>query len=317
MPGRNQDSQVIAQDTREEGSGNETAVDALEGSPSRQAFLHLFWSGGFGLFLLLQGYALWAGHNPPMRLAFNGVFLACALVVLALLQRGHLRLVTLLTGYVPPALLLLVILMARSIHIPAVVALPPMVVVTAWLLGRRAAVWLTAAAVLEVLGVGLYLHLGGQPRLPPPEPFQYGITLLVYLLVSLSIGLLSESSHREQMRIAQDHARVDKLTGLATRNLFLEQVGQALRDSERRHRHGARQWAGAGIVKKGVLPRHARIVAGTEGPELAARPALFRVMARHAFAPHWRSHTPGRVMSTPPADCKEHFMSATPSTSFA
>nr|WP_256489960.1 phosphodiesterase [Ideonella oryzae] len=89
------------------------------------------------------------------------------------------------------------------------------------------------------MGVGLYLHLGGQPRLPPPEPIQYGITLLVYLLISLSIGLLSESSHREQIRIAQEHAFVDELTGLANRSLFLDRLGQALQDGHTPPRHGA------------------------------------------------------------------------------
>ena len=229
---------MIPQDTQEEG-GSWLAAGGLEGTRSHRAFLHLFWGGSFALFLMLQGYALWAGDNPPMRLVFNAVFLACALGALVLLQRGHIRLVTQLTGYLPPALLLLVICTARSIYIPAVAALPPMVVVTAWLLGRRAAFWVTLAAVLEVMGVGLYLHLGGLPRMPPPEPLQYGITLLVYLLISLSIGLLSESSHREQIRIAQEHAFVDGLTGLANRRLFMERLGQALQDSQNHQRHGA------------------------------------------------------------------------------
>jgi hypothetical protein len=229
---------VIPQDTQEEG-GSWLAAGGLEGTRSHRAFLHLFWGGSFALFLMLQGYALWAGDNPPMRLVFNAVFLACALGALVLLQRGHIRLVTQLTGHLPPALLLLVICTARSIYIPAVAALPPMVVVTAWLLGRRAAFWVTAGRRAGGDGRGPVPAPGGQPRMPPPEPLQYGITLLVYLLISLSIGLLSESSHREQIRIAQEHAFVDGLTGLANRRLFMERLGQALQDSQNHQRHGA------------------------------------------------------------------------------
>ena len=229
---------MIPQGKQEEG-GSWLAAGGPEGTRSHRVFLHVFWGGSFALFLLLESYALWVGGNPSMRLLFNAVFLVCALGALVLLQLGHIRRVTLLTGILPPVLLLLVILISRSIYIPAVVALPPMVVVTAWLLGRRAAIWVTVAAVLEVMGLGLYLHLGGQPRLPPPEPLQYGITLLVYLLISLSIGLLSESSHREQIRIAQEHAFVDGLTGLANRRLFMDRLGQSLQDGQSPSRHGA------------------------------------------------------------------------------
>ena len=86
---------MIPQDKQEEG-GSWLAAGGPEGTRSHRVFLHVFWGGSFGLFLMLQGYALWAGHNPPMRLAFNGVFLACALVVLLimgpsgmLLAAGH------------------------------------------------------------------------------------------------------------------------------------------------------------------------------------------------------------------------------------
>ncbi|WP_022980334.1 bifunctional diguanylate cyclase/phosphodiesterase [Ideonella sp. B508-1] len=229
---------MIPQNRQEEG-GSWLAAGGPEGTRSHRAFLHLFWVSSFALILLLEGYSLWVGGNPMSRLLFNAVFLVCALGALALLQRGQIQRVTLLTATLPPALLMLVIFTARSIYIPAVAALPPMVVATAWLLGRRAAVWITAAAVLEVMGLGLYLHLGGQPRLPPPEPLQYAITLLVFLLSSLSIGLLSESSHREQIRIAQEHAFVDGLTGLANRRLFMERLGQSRQDSQNPSRHGA------------------------------------------------------------------------------
>ena len=109
---------MIPQDKQEEG-GSWLAAGGPEGTRSHRVFLHVFWGGSFALFLLLEGYALWVGGNPSMRLLFNAVFLVCALGALVLLQLGHIRRVTLLTGILPPVLLLLVILISRSIYIPA------------------------------------------------------------------------------------------------------------------------------------------------------------------------------------------------------
>lgn len=144
------------------------------------------------------------------------------------------RVASILAVFLPFGLVSLMLIGSGTLMMPAVTALPVIIVYGGWLLGRRSAILLVSLSVVLVAGVGLYVAQGGVTMLEPPVPLAYAATLSFYFLFAWGVGRLSEQSYAERTRQAEVYAFRDQLTNLPNRNLLLDRLAEEIRSCQQK-----------------------------------------------------------------------------------